>query len=149
LGAMPKWKRWTKKDIHKLQQLAEEGKDWQVIAAELGRSVEAVQKKANRLGVNVVVQTPPPPSSPTTTTTVKLESKELVSVQKALELLSAALQKASEEGLDNIEIQRLNTVATLARTYENLFARFMQYREIEKRVVELEAKYARLAEEKS
>jgi len=146
---MPKWKRWAKKDIHKLQQLAEEGKDWQVIAAELDRSVEAVQKKANRLGVNVVVQNPPPPSPPTTTTTVKLDSKELISVQKALELLSAALQKAAEEGLDNIEIQRLNTVATLARTYENLFARFMQYREIEKRVVELEAKYARLAKEES
>jgi hypothetical protein len=146
---MPKWRRWKKKDVQQLQQLAKEGKSWDVIAAELGRSVEAVQKKANRLGVDVVVQTPPPPSSPTTTTTVKLESKELISVQKALELLSAALQKASEEGLDNIEIQRLNTVATLARTYENLFARFMQYREIEKRVVELEAKYARLAEEKS
>jgi len=146
---MPKWRKWKKKDVQQLQQLAKEGKSWQVIAAELGRSVEAVQKKANRLGVDVVVQTPPPTSPPTTTTTVKLDSKELISVQKALELLSAALQKAAEEGLDNIEIQRLNTVATLARTYENLFARFMQYREIEKRVVELEAKYARLAEEKS
>jgi len=146
---MPKWRKWKKKDVQQLQQLAKEGKSWEVIAAELGRSVEAVQKKANRLGVDVVVQTPPPTSPPTTTTTVKLDSKELISVQKALELLSAALQKAAEEGLDNIEIQRLNTVATLARTYENLFARFMQYREIEKRVVELEAKYARLAEEKS
>jgi hypothetical protein len=43
----------------------------------------------------------------------------------------------------------LNAVSTLARTYENLFARFMQYREIEKRVVELEAKYARLTKEKT
>jgi len=121
---MPKWRRWKKTDVQQLQQLAKEGKSWQVIAAELGRSVEAVQKKANRLGVDVVVQTPPPPSSPTTTTTVKLDSKELISVQKALELLSAALQKAAEEGLDNIEIQRLNTVATLARAYESMLAWF-------------------------
>ena len=145
---MPKWRRWTNKDLELLKQLAKEGKKWEVIAAELGRSVEAVQKKARRLGVDVVVY-PPPPSLQTTTTSAKLETKELITVQRALEILAAALEKSVKPGLDSIEIQRLNAVSTLARTYENLFARFMQYREIEKRVVELEAKYARLAKEKS
>jgi len=144
---MPKWKRWKKTDVQTLQQLANEGESWEVIAAELGRSVEAVQQKARRLGVDVVVHTPPTP--PVTTTTTELDSRELISVQEALEILAAALKAAKKEGLDSIEIQRLNVVATLARTYENLFARFMQYREIEKRVVELEANYARLAKEKS
>jgi hypothetical protein len=144
---MPKWKRWTNKDLELLKQLAKEGQKWEVIAAELGRSVEAVQKKASRLGVDVVV-CPPPPSLQTTTTSSKLETKELITVQRALEILAAALEKSVKPGLDSIEIQRLNAVSTLARTYENLFARFMQYREIEKRVVELEAKYARLAKEK-
>jgi len=128
-----------------LRQLAEDGKSWEVIAAELGRSVEAVQQKARRLGVDVVVPTLP---TPPVTTTTKLDSRELIPVQEALEILAAALKAAGEKGLDALEIQRLNAVATLARTYENLFARFMQYREIEKRVVELEAKYARLAKEK-
>ena len=64
---MPKWRRWTNKDLELLKQLAKEGKKWEVIAAELGRSVEAVQKKARRLGVDVVVY-PPPPSLQTTTT---------------------------------------------------------------------------------
>ena len=145
---MPKWKRWTNKDLELLKQLAKKGQKWEVIAAELGRSVEAVQKKANRLGVDVVV-CPPPPSLQTTTTSAKLETKELITVQRALEILAAALEKSVKPGLDSIEIQRLNAVSTLARTYENLFARFMQYREIEKRVVELEAKYARLAKEKT
>ena len=145
---MHKWKRWNKKDIELLKQLAKEGQKWEVIAAELGRSVEAVQKKANRLGVDVVV-CPPPPSLQTTTTSAKLETKELITVQRALEILAAALEKSVNPGLDSIEIQRLNAVSTLARTYENLFARFMQYKEIEKRVVELEAKYARLAKEKT
>ena len=145
---MPRWKRWTKTDLELLKQLAKEGQKWEVIAAELGRSVEAVQKKASRLGVDVVV-CPPPPSLQTTTTSSKLETKELITVQRALEILAAALEKSVKPGLDSIEIQRLNAVSTLARTYENLFARFMQYREIEKRVVELEAKYARLAKEKT
>jgi len=39
-------------------------------------------------------------------------------------------------------------VATI-RSYETMLANFMHYREIEKRVVELEAKYARLAREKA
>ena len=145
---MPKWKRWTNKDLELLKQLAKEGESWVVIAAKLERSVEAVQKKANRLGVDVVVHLPPP-SLQTTTTSTKLETKELITVQRALEILAAALEKSVKPGLDSIEIQRLNAVATLARTYENLFARFMQYREIEKRVVELEAKYARLTKEKT
>jgi hypothetical protein len=106
-----------------------------------------VQKKASRLGVDVVV-CPPPHSLQMMTTSAKLETKELITVQRALEILAAALEKSVKPGLDSIEIQRLNAVSTLARTYENLFARFMQYREIEKRVVELEAKYARLAKEK-
>jgi hypothetical protein len=143
---MLKWKRWTKKDVQKLQQLAKEKESWETIAAALGRSVEAVQQKARRLGVDVVVPTSPTP--PVTTTTMELDSRELISVQEALEILAAALKAAKKEGLDSIEIQRLNAVATLARTYENMFARFMQYREIEKRVVELEAKYERLAKEK-
>ena len=145
---MPKWKRWTNKDLELLKQLAKEGESWVVIAAKLERSVEAVQKKANRLGVDVVVH-PPPPSLQTTTTSSRLETKELITVQRALEILAAALEKSVKPGLDSIEIQRLNAVSTLARTYENLFARFMQYREIEKRVIELEAKYARLAKEKT
>jgi hypothetical protein len=145
---MPKWKRWTKKDLKLLEELAKQGENWAVIAAELGRSVEAVQKKANRCGIDVVVY-PPPPSLQTTTTSAKLETKELITLQRALDILAAALEKSVKPGLDSIEIQRLNAVSTLARTYENLFARFIQYREIEKRVVELEAKYARLAKEKT
>jgi hypothetical protein len=143
---MPKWKRWKKEDVQRLRQLVEEGEGWEVVAAKLGRTVEAVQKKARRLGVDVVVQPPPPSPPPTTTTELKIDG--LITVQKTLEILAAALKAAGKKGLDSIEIQRLHAVAALARTYENLFARFMQYREIEKRVVELEVKYARLAEEK-
>jgi len=138
--------RWKKLDVQQLQKLVDDECSLPEIAAELDRSVEAVRMKMRRLGLNVVDQ---PPSPPPRSTTNELNSQELISVQEALEILAAALKAAKKEGLDAIEIQRLNVVATLARTYENLFARFMQYREIEKRVVGLEAKYARLAKEKT
>jgi len=129
-----------------LRQLVGEGCSLKEIATGLDRSIEAVRMKMRRLGLNVVDHTPSPP--PRSTTNELENSGELITVQEALEILAAALKVAKKEGLDSIEIQRLNAVATLARTYENLFARFMQYREIEKRVVELEAKYERLAKEK-
>jgi hypothetical protein len=143
---MPKGKQWTKAEVKKLQSLLQKGESWKVIAGELNRTVDAVKKKCKRLGLEVVVR-PPTPSPPTTTSKLEV-SEELLTVEESLEILAAALKAAGEKGLDSLEIQRLNVVATLARAYENLFARFMQYREIEKRLVELEAKYERLAKEK-
>jgi hypothetical protein len=136
--------RWTKTDVEKLRKLVEEKEPSEVIAAKLERSVDAVKMKAKRLGLNVVV------GSPGKATTTKLKiPRELPSVQEALKILAAALKAAAEPGLDNTEIQRLQVVATLARTYESLLANFMRYRDIEKRLVELEVKYARLAKQKA
>ena len=137
-------KRWSKAETEKLQTLVEARKPWLVIAAELHRSVEAVKMKAKRLGFVVVS----PPRQPTTTKELDIP-EELPSIQEALQILAGALKAAAQPGLDNTEIQRLQVVATLARTYEALLTNFMRYREIEKRLVELEAKYARLAKEKT
>jgi hypothetical protein len=64
-----------------------------------------------------------------------------------LKILAATLKGAAQSGLDNTEIQRLHVVDTLSN--EKLLANFMCYRDIEKRVVELEAKYVQLAREKA
>jgi hypothetical protein len=45
------------------------------------------------------------------TTSAKLETKELITVQRALEILAAALEKSVNPGLDSIEIQRLNAIS--------------------------------------
>ncbi|MDH5687611.1 MAG: hypothetical protein OEZ48_07095 [Candidatus Bathyarchaeota archaeon] len=47
--------------------------------------------------------------------------------------------------MDKVEAQRLQVVATLARTYKDLLADYINYREIETRLVEMEEKYGRLA----
>jgi hypothetical protein len=49
--------------------------------------------------------------------------RELPSVEEALKMLAGALETACEPGLDALEIQRLQVLATLATTYEISAAR--------------------------
>lgn len=138
---MPKGKPWPAEDEAKLKHLIDERQPLQVIAAKLGRSKQAVRRKAERLGLEVEGQTR---RQSTTTSGIKLP-KELPSVEEALKILAGALNTASEPGLDRVEVQRLQVVATLARTYKDLLADYIGYRQIEVKLVELEAKYAKLA----
>jgi hypothetical protein len=58
--------------------------------------------------------------------------------------LGAALLKSAEAGLSKDEVQRLQVVATLAKTYKDAFAEYLDYRGIEARLDKLEANYAAL-----
>jgi predicted transcriptional regulator len=145
LEAMPKWKRWNKKDVTLLQKLAKEGKSWEDLAKELGRSVEAVQKKARRLGVDVVVHSLH--ESQTTTTTAELVMpKELISVEEALKKLVAAMNLLEDKGLSKTDVMRLRTLIQSSNIYQIRVAEYINYRRIEQRLLEMEAKYDRLAE---
>jgi type III secretory pathway component EscV len=74
--------------------------------------------------------------------------KELPSVEETLKKLAAALETASTPGLDRVEVQRLQVVATLSKTYQELLADYMNYREIEAKLNDMEAKYDALLKEK-
>ena len=137
---MPKGKPWTKEQEAKLKQLIDQGEALKVIAAELGKTEGAIRAKAVKLGLEVVKKT----RRQFTTTSIELP-KELPSVEEALKILAGALKVAAQPGLDKVEVQRLQVVATLARTYKDLLADYIDYRKIEKNLVELRTKYARLA----
>ncbi len=64
-------------------------------------------------------------------------------------MLAGALRASLKPGLDKVEVQRLQVVATLARTYKEVLADYINYRAIEVKLIELEGKYARLVEEKT
>lgn len=134
---------WKKDDLEKLSKLVKEKQSWQVIATELKRSVEAVRMKAKRLGLSVVVERG---RGPTTTNDLP---EELPSVEEALKVLARVLKVLDQPGLGTSEVQRLQAMVSTIRTYESMLASYMRYREIEKRLVELEAKYVRLAGEKA
>jgi len=135
-------RRWKKDDVEKLRRLVKGKQSWQVIAAELERSVDAVRMKAKRLGLSVVVD-----RGRGSTTTNDLP-EELPSVEEALKVLARVLKAFDEPGLEMSEVQRLQAMVSTIRTYEGMLANYMRYREIEKRLVGLEAKYARLVREK-
>jgi hypothetical protein len=138
---MPKGKPWKAEEEAKLREYVQAGYSLDAIASRLGKTREAVRKKAERLGLEVVGHK----AYRTTTSEIRLPA-ELPSVEETLKILAGALTAASKPGLDKVEVQRLQVIATLARTYEQLLARYIDYRGIEQKLVELEAKYAQLAE---
>jgi hypothetical protein len=112
-----------------------------VIAEKMNRRHEAVMMKCRPLGLEVVVNN----CSVATTTSIHLP-KELPSIEEALGILTGALKAATEAGLNKVEVQQLQVIATLARTYKDILADYVNYSAIERKVVELEAKYAKLSE---
>ena len=64
-------------------------------------------------------------------------------------MLAGALKTAVKPGLDKVEVQRLQAVATIAKTYKEILADYINYREIETKLKEMEELNARLLQERS
>jgi len=142
---VPKGKPWSIEEESALKQLVTAGHPLETIAEKLGKPDEAVRQKIRRLGLEVVDQN----RSVWSTTSKLILPKELPSSEEALKLLAGASKGAGQAGLDKVEVQRLQVIATLARTYKEALADYINYREIERRLVDLEAKYARFLDEKA
>jgi hypothetical protein len=63
--------------------------------------------------------------------------------------MAGALKAACKPGLDKVEVQRLQVIATLARTYKEILVDYINYRAIEAKLAEMEEKYERLFGEKA
>lgn len=127
---MPKWKRWRKEDVKQLRQLAEDGESWESIALKLDRSLDAVQKKARRLGVDVVVQT----EKKLQTTTTLTIPKDLPSIEMQLRVLAGAIEELKHGGLDKTDVMRLGRIIAGVKAYKEAFADYVDYRGIEQKV---------------
>ena len=75
--------------------------------------------------------------------------KQLPSVEETLKLLAGALKTAAKPGLNKIEVQRLQAIATIAKTYKELLADYINYRKIETNLKEMEEQNAKLLKEKA
>jgi len=137
---MPKGKPWTPEEEAKLKQMVACGENLESISTKLGKTENAVIQKCRRLGLVVEGA-----KRYTSSSSIPLPA-ELPSPEEALKMLAGALKAATQPGLDKVEVQRLQVVATLARTYDHLLANYVRYRDIEAKLVELEKKYAQLAE---
>jgi hypothetical protein len=130
---MTKGKPWTIEEESTLRDLIETKTPIETIAAKLKRKPDAVYIKCLRLGLTKNTQ----PAQPTTPDS--LLPKELPSIEEALIMLATALKTATTPGLDRTEVQRLQALASLAKTYKEIFADYVDYRGIEKKLLEMEA----------
>jgi hypothetical protein len=142
---MPKGKPWKVKEELRLKQLLNSGEKMDVIAAKMGKTKNSVYLKAKRMGLQEEVT-----KHRITSSSTELElPPELPSIETALKILAAALKTAKQPDLTRTEILKLNAVVNLVRTYQELLAEYMDYRGIERKLLDLEAKYAQLATQKS
>jgi hypothetical protein len=131
---------WNVEEEIQLKKLIEANTPIDVIASTLKRTPTAILLKCQRLGLV--------PSEQVTKSTLPLPD-ELPSVEETLKELAGALKAAKEPGLNKVEVQRLQAIATLARTYKEILADYLSYREVEAKLNDMEAKYAALLEGKS
>lgn len=131
---MPKGKPWTVEEEKQLREMVQQKKSLAVMAEAFGKSPESIKKKMLRLGLKVVVR-----QIQQTTT-----SNELLSVEEALERLNNALVSLETPGLDQAETLRLRSIIQGRKIYIEKFAEYLNYRELEQRLIELEGKYAAL-----
>jgi hypothetical protein len=141
LRIMTKGKQWTAQQEAQLKSLIEANTSLTEIAAALQKTSGAVIIKSQRLGLKLqnkgyINKSVPIP-------------RELPSVEEALKMLGGALKTAVKPGLDKIEVQRLQAVAAIAKTYQEMLADYINYREIETKLKEMEEQNAQLLKERS
>ena len=143
-----KGKPWTGEEENQLRQMLKAERPVRAIARALGKTRECVRVKIARLGLDVVVR--PEKISPSTTTTlVNLKLPEhLPSVEEQLKVLAAAIDALRSSSLGKEDVLRLRAIIQGIRVYQEKLAEYVDYRGIEAKVIDLEAKYARLLESK-
>jgi hypothetical protein len=134
-------KKWTAGQEVELKALVEAKASVKDIAARFQKTPGAIIVKCQRLGLQLeaigYVKTP-----------INLP-RELPSVEEALKILAGALKAAVKPGLDKVEVQRLQAVATISKTYKELLSDYINYREIEIRLNEMEERNAQLLKDRN
>ena len=102
-------------------------------------------KKLQRLGLKVVHQRE---SNWTTSSCEIIVPKELYSVEEALGILAGAMKALQTPGLSKTEVMRLRSLIQAASIYQVKVAEYMDYRGLEKDLLEWKNKYHDLAKRK-
>jgi len=115
----------------------------------MGKSRECVSMKIARLGLEVVTEQKNCDVTTTSRLTTLQLPSELPSVEEQLKVLAAALVALRSPEVEKIDVLRLRAVIQGVRVYQELLGEYVDYRGIEAKVVDLEAKYAKLLEDKA
>ncbi len=134
-------KKWTAQQEAELQTLVQANAEIEDIAAKFQKTPGAIIVKCQRLGL-------PLKAKGYVKSSIYLP-RELPSVEEALRMLAGALKAAVKPGLDRVEVQRLQAIATISKTYKELLTDYINYREIETKLKEMEELNAQLLKERS
>ncbi|MCL4410233.1 MAG: GcrA family cell cycle regulator [Gammaproteobacteria bacterium] len=134
-------KKWTAQQEAELKKLVDANTNLEEIAAQLQKTPGAIIVKCQRLGL-------PLRANGYVKSQICLP-RELPSVEEALRILAGALKAAVKPGLDRVEVQRLQAIATISKTYKELLTDYINYREIETKLKEMAEQNAQLLKEKS
>jgi signal transduction protein with GAF and PtsI domain len=129
-------KRWTIEEETQLKALVGERFSLEEISSKLQKTPGAVMVKCQRLGL--LLQTEGYVNS-----SISIP-RELPSVEEALKMLAGALKASVKPGLNRLEVQRLEAVANISKTYKELLADYVNYRDVERKLKEMEEENAAL-----
>ncbi len=142
---MTKGKPWPSDDEKKLRDWYSSGTtDLGVLAFSFdGRyTEEAIRQKLIKFGL-LKEQQQPKNSNCCCSTQLELP-EELPSIEETLKTLAAALEALKTPGLDKAEVLRLRGIIAGVKVYQERFAEFVRYRELEEELLEARRKYAEL-----
>ena len=140
---------WSIHEERQLTKLWKEGvTDPEILAIKLKRKPEAIRKKLQRLGLVVGREQ----TARTTTSSVRITDKreeldipkDLLTVEEALQMQMKALNNLQKPNLPRLEIMRLRAIIEGVKIYKGLFADYLDYRGIEKELVDLHMQFAEL-----
>jgi hypothetical protein len=138
---MTKGKQWSAQEEAELKSLVEANTRIDEISIKLQKTPGAIFLKCKRLGIELKAKGYANTSIPI--------PRELPSVEETAKILAGALRLATQPGLDKIEVQRLQTVAAITKIYKEHLADYINYRQIEAKLREMEELNARLLRERS
>jgi len=149
-------KPWSVDEERQLRSFVEEGKSLDEISSVLGRTRVSVKAKLFNLGLKSVCAATVPPApvavaavAPTVpsmlSTSASVASKlpeQLPSVEEELKILAASVDGLRQPGLSRSESARLRYIIEGVKVYQDLFAKYVKYCELEDEVVELRRQLA-------
>jgi hypothetical protein len=141
-------KPWSFEEEQKLRALISAGTSLQLMGEELGKSWDGVRQKALDLGLALKVQTSREITCTSSSSSSFETPVELLSIEEALKVLVGALEQLKKPGLRPSEVSRLKCIIQGIKTYQQGYADFVNYREIEKRMEILEKKIESQAAER-
>ena len=142
---MTKGKPWPAEDENKLRDWYQSGTtELRVLVFSFdGRyTEEAIRQKLLKFGL-LKEQQQPKNSNCCCSTELTLP-QDLPSIEETLKILAAALEALKTPGLDKAEVLRLRGIIAGVKVYQERFAEYVHYREMEEELMEARRKYAEL-----